>query len=263
MYRFLLRPKWLAFHLLVVGAVILMANLGLWQLHRLEDRRSFNDDVRVRSSQPAVAYADLVVPGTNPGELAWRTVEVTGTYLASEEVVVINRSQAGVVGRNVVTPLVLNDDTLVLVNRGFVPELDAVPAPPTGIVAIIGRVRTTEVRRLGGLTESAEGALAEFQRLDIERIARQLPAPVAGVSIELADSSPPQGALPVPVPAPQLTEGPHLSYMVQWWIFALAAIAGWILAVRRSARKGVSRSSAPSPQGSPSPTATEAATTPS
>jgi cytochrome oxidase assembly protein ShyY1 len=31
-----------------------------------------------------------------------------------------------------------------------------------------------------------------------------------------------------------LTDGPHLSYAVQWFIFALCAVVGWVLAVRRS-----------------------------
>ena len=39
---------------------------------------------------------------------------------------------------------------------------------------------------------------------------------------------------PVPVPPPTLDEGPHLSYAVQWFIFAAAVLLGWVLAVRRS-----------------------------
>ena len=60
MYRFALRPKWLLFHLLVVVLVVVMVNLGIWQLHRLQDRRAFNDDVRTRSSMPVVDFDDVV-----------------------------------------------------------------------------------------------------------------------------------------------------------------------------------------------------------
>ena len=95
MYRFLFRPKWLAFHLLVVGAVVLMVNLGFWQLHRLQDRRDFNTQVESRSSQPAVGYTTVAAAAaTDPQSVAWRTVEVTGTYAGDDEVVIINRSQA-------------------------------------------------------------------------------------------------------------------------------------------------------------------------
>ena len=39
---------------------------------------------------------------------------------------------------------------------------------------------------------------------------------------------------PVPVLEPTLDEGPHLSYAMQWFIFAAAALVGWVLAIRRS-----------------------------
>jgi len=39
---------------------------------------------------------------------------------------------------------------------------------------------------------------------------------------------------PTPVLAPQLDEGPHLSYAVQWFIFATCVVVGWVLAVRRA-----------------------------
>jgi len=40
----------------------------------------------------------------------------------------------------------------------------------------------------------------------------------------------------VPVLAPELTSGSHLSYAVQWFIFSLCAVVGWVFAVRKSAR---------------------------
>ena len=43
---------------------------------------------------------------------------------------------------------------------------------------------------------------------------------------------------PVPVPAPELGEGPHLSYAVQWFIFAVCVAVGWVFAVRRSIGAG-------------------------
>ena len=42
MYRFLLAPRWIAFHLLVVVGVVAMVNLGFWQLRRMDERQAFN-----------------------------------------------------------------------------------------------------------------------------------------------------------------------------------------------------------------------------
>lgn len=236
MYRFLLKPRWLLFHLGVVLLIVLMVNLGFWQLHRWEDRKDFNAEVRARAVQPVVPVEQVVTADTDGDDVQWRTVTASGTYLADEELIVVNRSQDGFSGVNVVTPLELADGTLVLVNRGFVPTTLDVPPTPTGDVVVTGRLRETQERTLGQLTEG-EGELTEIFRIDIPLLAEQLPAPVLPVYIDLLSTDPSQGELPVPLPDPDLSEGPHLSYMVQWWIFSLCVVVGWVLAVRRSVRQ--------------------------
>ena len=248
MYRFLFKPKWILFHVLVVAMVVLMVNLGLWQKHRLEDRRDFNAEVSARSVEPVMPIDELVTgaidpaidsaidSATDPATVQWRTVTATGTYLADEQVLIVNRAQVGITGVNVVTPLELTDGRLVLINRGFIPDTQPVPAPADGEVRVTGRLRETQERTLGGLTE-AEGDLTELFRIDIPRLAEQLPGPVLAVYVDLLSAEPDQGQLPIPLPDPELGEGSHLSYMFQWWIFAVCVVVGWVLAVRRSIRQ--------------------------
>jgi cytochrome oxidase assembly protein ShyY1 len=236
MYRFLLRPKWIAFHLLCFGGIALMLWLAMWQLDRLDERKDFNAQVVARSEQAAVPVdALLAEPGFTPDDAAWRVATATGTWLP-QQVVVFNRSQNGVAGDNVVTALVQDDGVTVLVNRGFVPIGTDVPAPPTGTVEIVGTVRPSQQRRTGELTDSGL-AVSEVRRIDIDQLAPQLPGEVAPVYLDLVSSTPPVGPTdPVPVPAPELSEGPHLSYAGQWLIFAIAVGVGWVFAVRRSIR---------------------------
>lgn len=244
MYRFLLRPKWIAFHLLVLAGVVLMVNLGFWQLRRLDERKDFNAQVAERVEQPVVELAELLPDGTtleDPAvdEAEWRTVEVEGDYLV-DQVVIFNRSQGGRAGSMIVTPLQLADGRVLLVERGFVQLTGDPGAPPPdapeGEVALTGRLRRSQERRPGGLTDRAEGALAEAQRIDIARLAGQLPGPVVPMYLELVTSEPPLDPTtdPAPVERPSLDEGPHLSYAVQWFIFSLCAVVGWVIAVRRS-----------------------------
>ena len=108
-------------------------------------------------------------------------------------------------------------------------------AAPSGDVTIEGRLRRTEVRRTGALSDAGEGDLTEAQRLDIPRLAAQLPGDVVPMYVELTASDPPAGGdFPVPIAQPALGEGPHLSYAVQWFIFSVLVAIGWFLAVRRS-----------------------------
>jgi len=240
MYGFLLRPKWIGFHLLVIGAVVLMVNLGFWQLRRLDQRREFNAAVESRADMPVRRLDDVLAESNDDdyGDIEWRPVEVTGTYVPDEQIVVVNRSQRGAAGDNTVTPLRQDDGTIVLVTRGFVP-LGSEGAPaPEGEVTVTGLVRPSQVHRRGQLSDPAEGDLETVHRIDIDRLAPQLPGPVEPVSIDLVTSDPPQeGTLPDPVLRPELGEGPHLSYAMQWFTFSIAVVVGWVLAVRRSAAR--------------------------
>ncbi len=236
MFGFLFRPKWLAFHVLVVVAVVVMVNLGFWQLRRLDERRAFNADVVARGDQPVVEIGELLdEPGFTPDNASWRRATASGTWLP-QQVVVFNRTQNGVAGDNVVTALTMDDGSTVLVNRGFVPLGVEPPAPPAGDVDVTGTVRPSQDRRTGELSDG-ELAITEVRRIDIDRLAPQFPGDVAPVYLDLVSSDPAVDATdPQPVPAPELGEANHLSYAGQWFIFSIAVVVGWVFAVRRSLR---------------------------
>jgi cytochrome oxidase assembly protein ShyY1 len=270
MYRFLFRPKWIAFHLLCVGGILLMLWLAMWQLHRLDERKQFNADVLERSELAPVTIDELLAePGFTPEDAAWRRVTATGTWLP-QQIVVFNRSQDGVAGDNVLAALVGDDGVTVLVNRGFVPLGTAPPPPPGGAIEVLGTVRPSQSRRTGELTDSGL-AVTEVRRVDIDQLAPQLPGEVAPVYLDLVSSDPAvQPGDPAPLPAPELSEGPHLSYAGQWLIFAVAVAVGWIFAVRRSMRTHRRRrddelaltdeAAGPTPSDSPTPASGEGAT---
>jgi cytochrome oxidase assembly protein ShyY1 len=136
---------------------------------------------------------------------------------------------------------------VLLVERGFVPLGAQAAAAPTGDVDIVGRLRPSQVRRRGQLSDTSSGDLTEAQRLDIPRLTPQLPGPPVPMYVELTASRPAEDPpYPAPVDVPELSEGPHLGYAVQWFIFSIAVGVGWVFAVRKSisARR-------PRPPGSP------------
>lgn len=249
MYGFLLRPRWLGFHLLVLVGVFVMINLGFWQLRRLDERQAFNATIEARYDQPPVPIDELLTPGADVDAIAWRPVTVAGRYLPERDLLVVNRSQNGRAGLNSVVPMELDDGTILLVNRGFVPLTVDVPPVPALDADIVGRLRPAEERRRGQLTDPSDGVLEEVQRLDLDRLQDQFDGRLAPMYVDLIESSPPElPGLPEPVVAPDLSEGNHLSYAVQWFIFAVAVVVGWFLAVRRSAS---TRRAADPPVGRP------------
>lgn len=242
MYGFLFRPKWIGFHLLVVAGIVLMVNFGFWQLRRLDQRQEFNAVVEQRYDAPAVPLDDLLDPTLSADQLAetvtWRPVTALGVYATDQDVLIVNRSQNGRAGENVVTPLILDDGRILLVNRGFVPIDVDVPAAPANQVAVLGRLRPSEQRHRGQLTDAAEGPLELAQRLDLDRLSPQFEVDggeVVDMYIDLIESNPAEPSrFPEQVLEPDLSEGNHLSYAVQWFAFSIAVAVGWVLAVRRS-----------------------------
>ena len=131
--------------------------------------------------------------------------------------------------------MLLDDGRILLVQRGFVPLGQTAAAAPSGEVDIVGRLREPQVRRRGQVSDPAEGELTEVQRIDFDRLAPQLPGNLVPMWVELVSSDPAEaGPFPQPVAVPELGEGPHLSYAVQWFIFSIAVAVGWVLAVRKS-----------------------------
>jgi cytochrome oxidase assembly protein ShyY1 len=233
-YRFLFTPKWILFHLLVIVLVVTMVNLAFWQLRRLDQRREFNAQVRANANQPIAPLDDVLTDGTDPSSVEWRRVTVDGTYLPDHQFLVVNRSQNGDTGRNVVDALQLDDGSLLLVNRGFVPESDDVPPVPQGPVEVVGRLRDSERRATGQQADQGNDALTEIRRIDLGVLSDQFDATVQPMYIEQLESTPADDASLQPIVAPTLDEGPHLSYTIQWFIFSVCVIVGWVLAVRRS-----------------------------
>ena len=207
MYRFLARPKWIVFTLVVGAAVVAMVALSLWQLRRLDERREFNAAVSARVDTPAVALDD---PGRLTLDDEWTNVLVTGAYDGTAQL----EPAAGafrVIGR-----IVLAGGGTLLVERGSVPSTaEVAPPPPSGTVRIVGRVR--QVPSSFDVPTSTSGE--------------------PDVLVQVISSDPADDPSLTPAPLPDITdEGTHLSYAVQWLIFAICAAVGWVIAVRRSAR---------------------------
>jgi surfeit locus 1 family protein len=241
--RFVFTPRWIAlllFVLLVAGVCI---RLGIWQLDRLDQRRTFNAQVTSGLAAEPVPLDAVLPPGRDPDgldALAYRRVEVTGTYDPAHEVLLFGRALDGEPGHHVLTPLVTADGRAVIVDRGWVPyELDTPPvepaAPPAGEITVDGFLLlpgepTDEVRR------GADGRLLTVTSVDVALVGEELPS-VAPMAVQLQTQDPAQpGDLPRLVGPPELSEGPHLSYAVQWFCFAAIALVGYVVLVRREVR---------------------------
>ncbi|MGA1418792.1 MAG: SURF1 family protein [Ilumatobacteraceae bacterium] len=242
MSRVLWSPKMIALHTFTILLVVVMVNLAFWQLRRHDERVTFNDAVRSRSLEPPRGVDELLAlsdgnvgSGTEEGkDLEWYLLSATGNYLPDEDLLLVNLSQDGRAGVDPLGALQLDDGRILIVNRGFIPLSEAVPPPPSGRVSVVGRVRASQERKRGELSDPATGELREVQRIDLDRIAQQLPGAVVPVYIDLLQSEPADAPILSRIAEPTLTLGPHLSYVVQWFVFSACAIVAWGFIVRRA-----------------------------
>ena len=238
----MLAPRWLIAHVVVLILAIVFVNLGFWQLRRLEERRVANTVGESRFEAEPVDIATLIdAAGDDEETLEYRRATATGTFRPEDEVLIRSQVHQGVAGFHVITPLVGEDGSATLIDRGWVPlVLDWVPVteapPPTGTVTVEGWVRPTQLRGSLGPTDPAEGRLVSMSRVDIERIEQQVDYDLEPVYLSAIGSQ----ADELPVPAPQPTfddEGSHLPYAIQWFSFALIGLIGYFFLIRRSARR--------------------------
>jgi surfeit locus 1 family protein len=240
--KWLLTPRWLVAHVVVVVLAVLFVSLGFWQLRRLDERRLDNT---VGESRFAAEADDLGVLLDSAGEdresLEFRRATATGVFQAADEVLIRSQVHQGVAGFHIVTPLLGEGGTAVLVNRGWVPlDVDEVPAtavpPPDGNVTVTGWVRQSQTRGALGPSDPEEGRLETLSRVDIARIQQQVDYELEPMYLSLLDDL--EGDLPIAAPAPSFDdEGPHLAYAIQWFSFAVIGLIGYFFLIRRAARR--------------------------
>ncbi|MCF6379464.1 SURF1 family protein [Nocardioides KLBMP 9356] len=237
--RFLVSRRWITFALVVVFLAWVAWRLGEWQFHRLDDRRERNAIIERNEKAGPAPVADVMAPGRAVPEASeWRIVEATGTYAVDDTVIVRYRTRDGEAGVDVVVPLELADGTSLLVDRGWYATTNRgattadVPAPPSGEVTVTGWVR----RDAEG--DSTEVSGRSTRAVNSEAIADALDREVVGGWVDLRTESPAPAEALVPVELPELNNGPHFFYGLQWWFFGALAVFGFFYLVYDEVRGG-------------------------
>ena len=226
------RPIWILGHLVARTAVLVFVRCGIWQIDRLHQKQARNRLIAERSDGPAVDISTVPLDAAR-----YRRVRVHGRFDDADHVLIRNRAFEGTNGVHLVTPFIRDDGTVLLVLRGWMGTTDPPPPSPPGALTIEGLLLQSQVRRFGP-KDPATGTLAVLNRLDVERIAQQLPGRrVYPLYLQLTKPAPPKNTEPNIVDPPARDEGPHRSYAIQWFLFTGVVLVGYPLLLRRRARE--------------------------
>ncbi|WP_202515877.1 SURF1 family protein [Streptomyces sp. SID161] len=257
-YRFLLSRQWVILTLVAIALIPTMIRLGFWQQHRYEERTARNDLVSAALHAEPVPVERLTSPGHSVTRAEkYRTVTATGTFDTAREVVVRRRTSSdGEVGFHVLTPFVLTDGKVLLVNRGWIPAngvqtaFPKIPAPPAGRTTVTGRLMADETTAASGI-KNVEGLPdRQIMLINSAEEARRLGAEVLGGYLQQTAPEP-RGGSPEQVSDPGSEDAPlNYAYMLQWWLFAAAVPVGWWFLVRREVRDREEAAAQPQPEES-------------
>lgn len=227
-WRFLLSRRWVLFFLAIVIVGYGTWWLGEWQFGRLEDRKARNAVVVANEERDPVPVDQVLAPGQDVAESdEWRLVSAVGEYDAANTVVVRYRTRNSAPGVEVVVPLVTADGPAVLVDRGWFatddPEIThtELPAPPAGEVTITGWVRADGTGDSTVVTDHSTRAIASGP------IGEEIGREVFTGFVALKSEDPEPAEALKPVELPDLGQGPHFFYGLQWWFFGVLALGGF------------------------------------
>lgn len=219
--------------LLALAVAAACIRLGFWQLSRLEQQRALNQEIRAGLEAEAVGLNDVSASAIEP----YHRAEARGRLDAAHQVVLTARTYENQSGAHLVTPLLLEGrEAAVLVDRGWIPfaERDFAGLEQyqvEGLISVEGVVKTSQSQvSLPLLPTPASGSLEDprpsWPALDVPAIQAQVPYELLPFYLALTEPAPRTGAAPIPNPDLELSEGPHLGYAIQWFAFALIALAG-------------------------------------
>jgi surfeit locus 1 family protein len=202
----------------------LLLSLGFWQLSRAQEKQQLQEQYAARQSEASIALEQL-----NPADdLQYRQVTLAGRYESARSFLLDNRIHQGRVGYDLITPLVMDTNKVVFVNRGWLPqgatreqlpELEVIDGRitvqgsvyvPVGTQLVLGAVMPTEgwPRVIQALDIRAMGAEAGYRVTD-----------VFPFSVRLAEGAP--GVLVRDWPVISMTPERHQGYAVQWFAMAI------------------------------------------
>jgi surfeit locus 1 family protein len=240
--------RWWWTTLLALAAMVVLVRLGLWQLDRLEQRRAHNTQIRQQLALPPLPLTGDALPAD---AIEWknRQAMARGEFDLSRQIALTHQHWMNTPGFHLVTPLVIEDQAqsgdyrpkAVLVDRGWLPTAAQDVAnwsqyDVVGPVEVTGYIQLSQALQDSNRTSAVTSELQrEWYRVDVAAIQAQMPYELLPVYLQQAPLS--NGNTDLPFRSEldaDLSEGNHLSYAIQWFIFAAIFGIGYVYYVGKN-----------------------------
>ena len=241
--RSLIKTQPPLFYLAVGFGVIFLLGLGTWQMQRLAWKTDILDAI---AEKEAGEPRQLPIGAIDRHEWEFRPVAVTGRFDHTAEHRLVSRIYNGRVGQHVLTPFETDKGEVIIVNRGFVPNVVKGITLPKGEIDITGVLHMVDDKN-AFTPDNTEGdtdmywtdplhimAMIEGDTLKTEMILFETaPEMAEGAAVEM--SYPIAGQFQKDIP------NNHLGYAVFWYSMALILCIMSYIYVIRTAREGAQK----------------------
>ena len=231
MFKNLIKPRWIALTLFLLILIYLFIRLSNWQFDRYDQRVLRNESTNVALSL-APKKIDSVSQMSDLKQ--WEKIELTGSYLSDQSKLVRKQYLENNLGFWVITPFKIQNGENILVNRGWIPigssasSNQSIPLAPVGTVNLEGYLQSFNE----SITQPKDLPLNQVNTIDYKYFESAI---ANNFYVQLANSSPMDNQVAI-IPLPELSNGPHFSYAIQWILFALLLPIGWYVLLKNETK---------------------------
>lgn len=201
--------------LFIIGAVVVLMGLGIWQVERLQWKNAMIARIEAAQALPALGTLPQDVDG-----LDYRNVALTGTFIHDKSLHLAGHPEGEGMGFYLVTPFKLEDDgRIILINRGFSP-LDK-ESKPSGMQTVPGIIRPPRHKRYFSPGNRADKNVWFYE--DIPAMSQATGLMLTPIVVE-ATGAREKGVYPLPSDGKIALRNDHLNYAITWFSLAIIGL---------------------------------------
>ncbi len=223
------KPPFWATVLTIIG-VLILCGLGTWQIKRLSWKQNLLAQIEQEHARDVSRI--IIEPSDITADMNMQRGVIYGTFDHDHEIAIAPRTHEGTPGYHILTPLLLQDDSIMIVNRGWVPlDKRAIDTRPesrvSGKTKVTGIFRTPQKPNIF-VPQNAPNQ-GQWYRIDINDIQNHIGKDEIKPVILYAEATDNQNLLPLSsATKPQLNNN-HLQYAFFWFSLAVTLIIIYIL----------------------------------
>jgi cytochrome oxidase assembly protein ShyY1 len=226
--------RWTGWFLVASMFAVACVALASWQIDRRSEAVSKIERVAENYNLNPVSIEEIEsLDADSIVSYEWRNVALSGKYKPDEALLVRNRAIAGQPGFVQLVPFELANGVAIIIERGWIAADSNLNPSSAFLPSEAGKEIIARVR-LGENVPNRESPDGQLTSINLPEISELFSGTLEEkFYLRIVSETPAESSYPQPLSKPVLDEGNHLSYAVQWVIFAIMGFFALFWAIRQ------------------------------